>query len=40
MHGSRYDSSEPQRWWRKRADIRIVMQEFPKLVAYAAGLGA
>jgi uncharacterized SAM-binding protein YcdF (DUF218 family) len=40
MRGSRYDDAEPARWWRKRSDIRTVMQEFPKLIAYVAGLGA
>jgi uncharacterized SAM-binding protein YcdF (DUF218 family) len=40
MRGSRYDDAEPGRWWRRRDDIRTVMQEFPKLIAYAAGLGA
>jgi uncharacterized SAM-binding protein YcdF (DUF218 family) len=40
MRGSRYDDAEPERWWRKRSDIRTVMQEFPKLIAYVAGLGA
>lgn len=40
MRGSRYDDAEPGRWWRKRGDIRTVMLEFPKLIAYVAGLGA
>lgn len=40
MHGTRYDVSRPADWWRHRADIRWLMSEVPKLVAYAAGLGA
>lgn len=40
MHSSRYDSSEPGRWWRRRADIREIIPEAPKLIAYLAGLGA
>jgi uncharacterized SAM-binding protein YcdF (DUF218 family) len=40
MHASRYDASEPDRWWRRRADIRELISEVPKLIAYMAGLGA
>ena len=40
MRGSRYDRFEPRRWWSRRADIRTVITEVPKLVAYVAGLGA
>jgi uncharacterized SAM-binding protein YcdF (DUF218 family) len=40
MRGSRYDPSQPQRWWASRGDIRWMMSETPKLVAYALGLGA
>jgi uncharacterized SAM-binding protein YcdF (DUF218 family) len=36
--GSRYDSATPDRWWRRRADIRFLLSEVPKLVAYEAGL--
>jgi len=36
--GSRYDSSTPEHWWRRRADIRFLMQEVPKLIAYAIGM--
>lgn len=39
MHGTRYDASSPADWWRHRADIRWLMSEVPKLVAYGAGLG-
>jgi uncharacterized SAM-binding protein YcdF (DUF218 family) len=40
MRGSRYDNADPARWWRRRGDIRNILQEVPKLVAYAVGLGA
>ena len=38
IRGSRYSSSNPPRWWRRRGDIRFVMTELPKLAAYLAGL--
>jgi uncharacterized SAM-binding protein YcdF (DUF218 family) len=38
--GSRYDPSTPDRWWRRRSDIRWLLSEVPKLVAYELGLGA
>jgi hypothetical protein len=38
--GSRYDQSTPERWWRRRSDIRWLLSEVPKLGAYALGLGA
>jgi uncharacterized SAM-binding protein YcdF (DUF218 family) len=37
--GSRYDPSTPDRWWTRRADIRWLASEVPKLIAYALGLG-
>jgi len=37
--GSRYDQSRPAEWWKRRRDIRWVVSEAPKLVAYALGLG-
>ena len=37
--GSRYDESVPDRWWTKRRDIRWIVSEVPKLVAYAVGFG-
>lgn len=40
MHGTRYDMSHPARWWLYRGDIRSILFETPKLVAYALGLGA
>ena len=39
MHASRYDTSDPARWWRHRADIRYVVSEIGKLVLYRLGLG-
>jgi uncharacterized SAM-binding protein YcdF (DUF218 family) len=40
MRGSRYDNAHPERWWRERADIRVMIPEVPKLIAYLLGLGA
>lgn len=40
MHGSRYDAADPPRWWRTRRDIRWMLSEGPKVVAYLLGLGA
>lgn len=40
MHGSRYESVTPDRWWTRRADWRWVVSESGKLVAYELGLGA
>jgi len=39
MRGSRYDPSDPERWWRQRGDIRWLASEVPKLMLYASGLG-
>jgi hypothetical protein len=39
MRASRYDPSTPDHWWRRRADIRWLVSELPKLAAYTAGLG-
>jgi len=40
MRGSRYDETTPERWWTSRADIREMLSELPKLIAYVLGLGA
>lgn len=40
MRGTRYDPSDPERWWRHRADLRDAGPEAVKLVAYVLGLGA
>jgi uncharacterized SAM-binding protein YcdF (DUF218 family) len=39
IRASRYDDSEPARWWRHRGDIRMVTSELQKLVLYGFGLG-
>jgi uncharacterized SAM-binding protein YcdF (DUF218 family) len=38
LRGTRYDSATPDRWWTRRYDIRWLLSEVPKLIAYAAGL--
>jgi uncharacterized SAM-binding protein YcdF (DUF218 family) len=40
MRASRYDPTRAERWWTRRAEIRWVASEVPKLVAYVLGLGA
>jgi hypothetical protein len=40
MRGSRYDDARPERWWTSRGDIREMISEVPKLIAYVLGLGA
>ena len=40
MRGSRYDPADPPRWWATRRDIRWMLSEAPKLIAYVLGLGA
>jgi uncharacterized SAM-binding protein YcdF (DUF218 family) len=37
--GSRYDAGDPVRWWSRRSDIRWLLSEVPKLLAYSVGLG-
>jgi len=37
VRASRYDESEPARWWRHRGDIRFVTSELEKLVLYGLG---
>jgi len=39
MRASRYDPSDPAHWWRRRRDVRFLMEEWPKLIAYRIGLG-
>jgi uncharacterized SAM-binding protein YcdF (DUF218 family) len=36
--GSRFDTSTPEHWWRRRSDIRWLLSEIPKLIAYQVGL--
>ncbi len=40
MRSTRYEDFEPNQWWRRRADIREIVAELPRLVAYLFGLGA
>jgi uncharacterized SAM-binding protein YcdF (DUF218 family) len=40
VRGTKYDTVQPSRWWTERADIRILLWEYPKLVSYMLGLGA
>ena len=40
MRASRYDPTRSEQWWTRRAEIRWVASELPKLVAYLLGLGA
>jgi uncharacterized SAM-binding protein YcdF (DUF218 family) len=40
MRGTRYEQMTPDRWWTTREDLRWVLDEGAKLVAYAFGLGA
>ncbi len=38
MRASRYDTSDPARWWRYRADVRYTISEYQKLLAYRLGI--
>ena len=38
MRGSRYSAANPARWWTARSDIRYILSELPKYIAYRAGL--
>jgi uncharacterized SAM-binding protein YcdF (DUF218 family) len=38
VRASRYDPGDPARWWRHRRDVRFMMEEWPKLIAYRLGL--
>ena len=40
MRGSRYDTVNPEQWWKQRGAIRDILSEIPKLAAYTLGLGA
>jgi uncharacterized SAM-binding protein YcdF (DUF218 family) len=40
MRGTRYEPANPARWWTSREDVRWVIDEVSKLVAYELGLGA
>ena len=34
MRGSRYDSMDPEHWWRDRDDLRFTLFEYQKLILY------
>ncbi len=38
VRASRYDTTDPAHWWRKRADVRFVLFETEKYVAYWVGV--
>ena len=38
VHATRYDLSDPAHWWRHRSELRFVLEEWEKLVAYRLGL--
>lgn len=38
VRGSRHDDAAPDGWWKRRADLRWVVTELQKLVAYRLGL--
>jgi uncharacterized SAM-binding protein YcdF (DUF218 family) len=40
FRGTRYDPAVPNRWWTRRNDIRWVISEVPKVLAYWLRLGA
>lgn len=40
LRGTRYDPAVPDRWWTRRNDIRWVISEVPKVLAYWLRLGA
>jgi uncharacterized SAM-binding protein YcdF (DUF218 family) len=38
VRASKYDPVDPSHWWRHRRDVRWLLDEWPKLVAYSFGL--
>jgi uncharacterized SAM-binding protein YcdF (DUF218 family) len=40
LRGTRYEVVNPDRWWTSRSDLRWVLDEGAKLLAYELGLGA
>jgi uncharacterized SAM-binding protein YcdF (DUF218 family) len=40
LHATRYDPAVPDRWWTRRSDIRWIVSELPKVLAYSVGVGA
>jgi uncharacterized SAM-binding protein YcdF (DUF218 family) len=39
VRASRFDRTDPDRWWRRRQDLREVLIESVKLLTYLCGLG-
>jgi uncharacterized SAM-binding protein YcdF (DUF218 family) len=39
IRATRYDASDPARWWRSRTDFRFASSEWQKLIVYRLGLG-
>jgi uncharacterized SAM-binding protein YcdF (DUF218 family) len=39
VKGSRHDHPQPDGWWRSRSDLRWVLSETQRLIAYRLGLG-
>jgi len=39
MRSSRFDESNPERWWSRRSDIRWLASEITKHIAYSLGFG-
>ncbi len=39
LRASRYDPATPSRWWQRRADLRQILWEVPKVIGYAVGVG-
>ena len=39
VKGSMYDGASPDDWWKHRSDLRYVVSELQKLLAYRLGLG-
>jgi len=40
MRSTRYEDFDPAQWWQHRSDIREIVRELPKLLAYGLGFGA
>lgn len=40
VRASTYDNADPAHWWRHRSDLRFVLLEWEKLVAYWGGLAS
>ena len=38
VRASRFDVSQPARWWRSRSDVHWILSEGPKMAAYLLGL--